>query len=131
MSEGSLVVSVTEAAELLGISRGLAYELARGGQLPSLRLGRRLVVPRAALLMWLERATPPESREGAKGAVVTSAGCYQLSEMVLDVVYRGGHDNLSTERLMGSRRLTAAARRRLVRSNRRNLLHNAPARHKL
>ena len=66
MSEGRLVVSVTEAAQLLGISRGLAYELARAGQLPSLRLGRRLVVPRAALLTWLERAAPPESREGRK-----------------------------------------------------------------
>jgi len=61
VSEGRLVVTVTEAAELLGISRGLAYELARAGQLPSLRLGRRLVVPRAALLEWLERAARPES----------------------------------------------------------------------
>jgi excisionase family DNA binding protein len=61
VGEGRLVVTVTEAAELLGISRGLAYELARAGQLPSLRLGRRLVVPRAALLEWLERAARPES----------------------------------------------------------------------
>ncbi len=66
MSEGRLVISVPEAAELLGISRGLAYELARVGQLPSLRLGRRLVVPRAALLTWLERAAPPESWVGKK-----------------------------------------------------------------
>jgi len=66
MSEGRLVLSVTEAAELLGISRGLAYELARTGQLPSLRLGRRVVVPRAALLTWLERAARPLSREPRK-----------------------------------------------------------------
>jgi excisionase family DNA binding protein len=63
MSDGRLVVSVTEAAELLGISRGLAYELARTGRLPSLRLDRRLGVPRAALLTWLERAARPESWE--------------------------------------------------------------------
>jgi excisionase family DNA binding protein len=63
VSEGRLVVSVTEAAQLLGISRGLAYELARAGQLPSLRLGRRLVVPRAALLTWLERAALLENQE--------------------------------------------------------------------
>jgi len=31
MSEGRLVVRVTEAAELVGISHGLAYELARAG----------------------------------------------------------------------------------------------------
>lgn len=64
MVENRLVVSVTEAAELLGISRGLAYELARTGKLPSLRLGRRLVVPRAALLSWLEQASAPKSRAG-------------------------------------------------------------------
>jgi excisionase family DNA binding protein len=44
-----LALSVEEAAELLGISRSLAYELAARGQLPVLRLGRRLVIPRAAL----------------------------------------------------------------------------------
>lgn len=40
-----LTVSVEEAAKLLGISRGLAYELVARGELPSLRLGRRRVVP--------------------------------------------------------------------------------------
>ena len=44
-----LTISVEEAARLLGIGRGLAYELARTGELPVLRLGRRLVVPRARL----------------------------------------------------------------------------------
>ncbi len=41
--------SVTEVAKLLGISRALAYELAARGDLPVLRLGRRIVVPRVAL----------------------------------------------------------------------------------
>ena len=45
-----LAMSVTEAADLLGISRALAYELVARGDLPSVRLGRRLVVPRVALL---------------------------------------------------------------------------------
>ena len=44
-----LTLSVEEAAHLLGISRGLAYELARSGRLPALRFGRRLLIPRAAL----------------------------------------------------------------------------------
>ena len=44
-----LCLSVPEAAKLLGISRGLAYELAGSGQLPVVRLGRRLLMPRAAL----------------------------------------------------------------------------------
>ena len=45
-----LTMSVNDAARLLGISRGLAYEAARRGELPTLRLGRRLLVPRARLL---------------------------------------------------------------------------------
>jgi excisionase family DNA binding protein len=44
-----LTVSVTEAASMLGISRALAYELVARGEVPSVRLGRRVVVPVAAL----------------------------------------------------------------------------------
>lgn len=48
-----LVFSVPEAAELLGVSRAFAYELVARGNLPSIRLGRRLVVPRVALFAML------------------------------------------------------------------------------
>jgi len=41
----SLVLSVREAAALLGISKDLAYELVRTGEIPALKLGRRVVVP--------------------------------------------------------------------------------------
>ncbi|MGH9291042.1 MAG: helix-turn-helix domain-containing protein [Acidimicrobiales bacterium] len=44
-----LTVSVEEAARLLGISRGHAYALVNRGEIPSLRLGRRIVVPLGAL----------------------------------------------------------------------------------
>ena len=48
-------VSVSHAAELLGIGRNLAYELARRGELPgALRLGRRIVVSTKALDAFLE-----------------------------------------------------------------------------
>jgi excisionase family DNA binding protein len=56
MTTTRLTLSVEEAGELLGISRGLAYELGRKGDIPSLRLGRRLVVPRAALQAMLSGA---------------------------------------------------------------------------
>jgi excisionase family DNA binding protein len=49
-----LTVSVEEAAKALGISRGLAYDLARTGRLPVLRLGHRYVVPTSALRRLLE-----------------------------------------------------------------------------
>ncbi len=44
-----LVYTVEEAGRLLGVSRTTAYECVRTGQLPSVRLGRRIVVPRAAI----------------------------------------------------------------------------------
>jgi excisionase family DNA binding protein len=53
-STQKLVLSVTEAAEILGISRDLAYDLTARGELPSLRLGRRILVPRRALLALLD-----------------------------------------------------------------------------
>jgi excisionase family DNA binding protein len=47
--EGRLVYSVAEAGALLGISRAFAYELVARGELPVIRLGRRRLVPKAAL----------------------------------------------------------------------------------
>src|SRR5438046_1366637 len=44
-----LVWSIEEAGCRLGISRAHAYQLVARGDLPHLRLGRRLVVPKRAL----------------------------------------------------------------------------------
>lgn len=49
MSEMPLVLTIEEAAKLLRIGRGAAYELARRGELPVVRLGRTLRVPRHRL----------------------------------------------------------------------------------
>ena len=43
------VYTVPEVAKVLGINRNLAYELARSGTLPSIRLGKRLVCPKKAI----------------------------------------------------------------------------------
>jgi excisionase family DNA binding protein len=56
-----MTVSVEEAAGLLGISRALAYELVRRGELPRLRLGRRVVIPRKALREFVEASTTSTS----------------------------------------------------------------------
>jgi excisionase family DNA binding protein len=42
-------LSVEEAGKILGISRGAAYAYAKDGSLPTIRLGSRLLVPKAAL----------------------------------------------------------------------------------
>ena len=41
--------TVDQAAELLGIGRNTAYEAVRRGEIPTIKIGRRLLVPRAAL----------------------------------------------------------------------------------
>lgn len=51
--EARLTISVEEAAALLGLGRTAAYEAARRGEIPSRRLGRRVIVPVPALLEWL------------------------------------------------------------------------------
>jgi excisionase family DNA binding protein len=51
-------MTVEQAGQLLGISRRSAYRAAAAGQLPTLRLGRRILVPTAALHRMLA-ITPP------------------------------------------------------------------------
>lgn len=42
-------LTVEEAAKLLGVGRNTAYDAVRSGQLPTIRLGKRILVPQAAL----------------------------------------------------------------------------------
>ena len=55
-----MLLTVQEAATLLRISRNLAYELVARGEMPAIRLGRVIRVPRAALEEWL-RAEPADA----------------------------------------------------------------------
>lgn len=49
-AEPPLTMTVEEAGRLLGISRKSAYKAAASGELPTVRFGRRLLVPRQRLL---------------------------------------------------------------------------------
>jgi len=49
------LLTVEEAARWLRISRNLCYELIRQDQIPSIRLGSRIRVPRYGLEVWLAR----------------------------------------------------------------------------
>jgi excisionase family DNA binding protein len=44
-----LTFTVDEAAALLGLSRNLAYAGVASGEIPSVKIGRRILVPRLAL----------------------------------------------------------------------------------
>ncbi len=58
-------VSVEQAAKILGVSRGLAYQAVHHDQLPAIRIGRRLRVPTAPLLRLIgsDPATDPRPVE--------------------------------------------------------------------
>ena len=49
-----LTLSVAEAAKVLGISRNTAYELVRQEQIPYIRFGKRILIPRKRLVAILE-----------------------------------------------------------------------------
>jgi excisionase family DNA binding protein len=48
--------SVEELAAELGISRATAHVGLRNGRIPSIRIGKRFVIPRAAIAEWLRSA---------------------------------------------------------------------------
>jgi len=52
-----LALSVPEASRLLGLGRNSAYEAAARGELPTIRIGGRVLVPRKALDRLLDTAT--------------------------------------------------------------------------
>lgn len=50
---GRATITIEQTAQVLGLGRTAAYDAARRGELPTRRLGRRLLVPVPALLDWL------------------------------------------------------------------------------
>ena len=53
----TLVYDVPTAGKLLNLSRATAYTMAHNGTLPTVRFGKRLVVPKAQLQRLLEGTT--------------------------------------------------------------------------
>lgn len=54
--EGKATITIEQTARLLGLGRTAAYDAAKRGELPTRRLGRRVLVPVPALLEWLGAA---------------------------------------------------------------------------
>lgn len=50
-------LTVAETADLLGVSTWLVHQQIKAGSLPAIHLGRRILVPRARLMAWLEEAS--------------------------------------------------------------------------
>ena len=49
MTNGAILLSAEEAAEVLGIGRTFVFELVAKGRLESIKIGRRRLIPRDAL----------------------------------------------------------------------------------
>ena len=58
MEEKKLTLTIEETAKLLGIGRNLAYDRVKTGEIPVIKIGRRLLVPRRALEKLLEQGQP-------------------------------------------------------------------------
>lgn len=57
VTSGRTALSVTEAAEELGVSRATLYGLIRSGDLPSMKIGARQLISRDALREWMAAQT--------------------------------------------------------------------------
>jgi len=53
--------SVDELATVLGISRQSTYLGLRAGAIPSIRLGKRFILPKAAIQEWMSNPPMPNS----------------------------------------------------------------------
>jgi len=69
MDDPRLTLTVAEAAVMLGISKTSAYNAIRQGEIPSITLGGRIVVPKAAFHDMLSRGLydyVPRGRKSTK-----------------------------------------------------------------
>ena len=48
-----MTLSVSETAEMIGISKPKVYDLLREGKLPSIHVGKKIVIPKQAVIDWL------------------------------------------------------------------------------
>ncbi|MDO9534505.1 MAG: helix-turn-helix domain-containing protein [Bacillota bacterium] len=50
-----MLLTPKQTMKFLGISRSLCYFLIRNGTIPSIRFGRKIMIPKKALLAWMEK----------------------------------------------------------------------------
>ncbi|HVV77128.1 MAG TPA: helix-turn-helix domain-containing protein [Mycobacteriales bacterium] len=59
MASDRVTMTVDEVAAMLGISRNSAFRAVKSGDLPSIRIGRRILVPRERVLSLLGALSAP------------------------------------------------------------------------
>jgi excisionase family DNA binding protein len=58
-----LTMTVPEAGQCLGLGRAASYEAAKRGELPVIKIGKRLLVPRGAIERMLAEVKPARSTQ--------------------------------------------------------------------
>ena len=53
-----ITLKAEEVAQVLGISRANAYVLMHSADFPTLRIGKRMVVPKDKLIEWINKQIP-------------------------------------------------------------------------
>ena len=70
-----LLLRASEVASLLGLGRSTVFALLADGELPIVRIGRSVRVPRAALERWIDEQTYPATYRGdVKGPLAPDLG---------------------------------------------------------
>jgi excisionase family DNA binding protein len=54
-----VLLTIPEAAAILRVSRTTAFVMARNGEIPTVRIGGRVMVPTAHLQAWIEERVVP------------------------------------------------------------------------
>ena len=58
--------SLEELSEVFRVSRSTAYRMAAQGSIPSLRVGRRVIVPKEHLVRWIDSSVSCEKDIGGE-----------------------------------------------------------------
>ena len=61
--EEKLTLSVEEMGKLLGVSRLVAYTMIHRADFPTLRIGKRILIPKKQLEIWMDRQVNGENAE--------------------------------------------------------------------
>lgn len=79
MLEQRRTLTVEQASLVLGVSRSVAYAGVRNGSIPSIRLGRRIVIPRARLFELLGENPAPSnaSDPGGSGSLADDSTAFE------------------------------------------------------
>ena len=57
MEQLPITLSANQVAQVLGISRANAYTLMHSKGFPTIKIGKRMIVPKNKLIEWMEKQT--------------------------------------------------------------------------